>query len=30
VTFARTLMLFFSHIHPNAAKKLKPMETTLE
>lgn len=30
VTFAETLMLFFSHIHPTAAKKLKSMETTLE
>ncbi|MEX1301525.1 MAG: helical backbone metal receptor [Desulfotignum sp.] len=30
VTFARTLMLFFSHIHPKAAEKLKSMETTLE
>jgi iron complex transport system substrate-binding protein len=30
VTFADTLMLFFSHIHPEAAKNLKSMEPPLE
>ena len=30
LTFAHTLMLFFSHIHPKAAETLKSMETTLE
>jgi iron complex transport system substrate-binding protein len=30
LTFADTLMLFFSHIHPEAAATLKTMETTLE
>ena len=30
LTFADTLMLFFSHIHPKAADTLPAMETTLE